>query len=222
MRGYFAQIRRAGFGLGVPAGKLTKAMVDVQVHLPAETVPSKEIVVQQLGLLGQMSRTRDINAAWNSAKRQVARDCPERFCLDGKVLRRASASPDRRRGRLSAAGHRRLVALAAKEVMTPDELRADRRRAVEARVAAVVTFHTAWNCAIRGTADPPAPQAPCRPGRPSLPGPRSTATRGARVGRSSSRWPVFRPMGFKLPASFAIQPSRSSLASCAPSALLRP
>jgi hypothetical protein len=69
-----------------------------------------------------MIKTRDINAAWNSAKRQVAREHPNRFCLDGMVLRPASAMEDRPREKLSAAGQRRLATLAAKEGMTPDEL----------------------------------------------------------------------------------------------------
>jgi hypothetical protein len=69
-----------------------------------------------------MSKTRDINVAWNSAKRQVGREHADRFCLDGKVLRRASAMEDRPREKLSAAGHRKLAALAAKEGMTPDDL----------------------------------------------------------------------------------------------------
>ena len=90
MRGYFAHVRRAGFDIGLSTGKLTKAMVEVLFQLPPEATPSKELVVQHLGLLGQMSKSRDINAAWNSAKRQVVRDRPERFCLDGKVLRWAT------------------------------------------------------------------------------------------------------------------------------------
>jgi hypothetical protein len=122
MRGYFADVRRAGFDIGVSTGKLSKAMVEVLAQLPPEVTPSKELVVQHLGLLGQMSKTRDINAAWNSAKRQVVRDHPDRFCLDGKVLRWASAMEDRPREKLSTAGHRKLATLAAKEGMTSDEL----------------------------------------------------------------------------------------------------
>jgi len=122
MRGYFAQVRRAGFDIGLSTGKLAKAMVEVLSQLPPEAAPSKEFVVQHLGLLGQMSKTRDVNAAWNSAKRQVAREHPDRFCLDGKVLRPASAMENRPREKLSAAGHRKLAALATKEGMTPDEL----------------------------------------------------------------------------------------------------
>ena len=122
MRGYFAQVRRAGFDIGLSTGKLTKAMVDVLLQLPPEAAPSKEHVVRHLGLLGQMSKTRDINAAWNSAKHQVVREHPDRFCLDGKVLRPASAMEDRPREKLSTAGQRKLATLAAKEGMTPDEL----------------------------------------------------------------------------------------------------
>ena len=122
MKGYFARVRRAGFDIGLSAGKLTKAMVEVLSQLPPGVTPSKEVVVQQLGLLGQMSKTRDVNAAWNSAKRQVVREHPDRFCLDGKVLRSASAMKDRPQEKLSTVGHRKLTALAAKEGMTPDEL----------------------------------------------------------------------------------------------------
>ena len=96
MRGYFAQVRRAGFDIGVSAAKLTRAMVEVLSQLAPEAIPSKQVVVQHLGLLGQMSRTRDTNAAWNAAKRQIVRECPDRFCLDirfvPKLLRQA-ASP---------------------------------------------------------------------------------------------------------------------------------
>ena len=122
MKGYFAQVRRAGFDIGLSASKLTKAMVEVLSQLPPEATLSKEIVVQHLGLLGQMSKTRDINAAWNSAKRQVVREHSDKFSLDGKVLRWASAMEDRPREKLSTAGHRKLAALAAKEGLTPDEL----------------------------------------------------------------------------------------------------
>ncbi len=122
MRGYFAEIRRAGFDMGVSTGKLAKAMVEVLSQLPPEVTPSKEVVVRHLGLLGQMSKTRDISAAWTSAKREVVRDYPDRFSLDGKVLRWASAMEDRPREKLSTAGHRKLATLAAKEGMTPDEL----------------------------------------------------------------------------------------------------
>jgi hypothetical protein len=122
MRDYFAQVRRAGFDIGVSARKLAQAMVEVLSQLPSDATPTKEAVMQHLGLVGHMSKTRDINAAWNSAKRQIVREHPDKFRLDGKVLRWESATEDRPRERLSAAGHRRLAALAAKEGLSPDEL----------------------------------------------------------------------------------------------------
>ena len=54
MREYFAEVRRAGFDIGLSTGKLTKAMVEVLMHLPPEAMPSKEVVEQHLGILGQM------------------------------------------------------------------------------------------------------------------------------------------------------------------------
>jgi hypothetical protein len=122
MRGFFSQARRGGFDLGLSTGKLTRAMVEVLLQLPPGAAPSKDVVVRHLGLLGQMSKTRDINTAWNTAKRQVAREHPDRFCLDGKVLRWASDKEGRTREKLSAAGHRKLAKLAATEGTTPDEL----------------------------------------------------------------------------------------------------
>ena len=95
MNDLIKQARRAGFDIGLSTGKLTKAMVEILTQLPPEAAPSKEVVVQYLGIMGQLSKTRDINAAWNSAKRQVVRDHPDRFCLDGKVLRRAEDVKDR-------------------------------------------------------------------------------------------------------------------------------
>ncbi|MEW6364931.1 MAG: hypothetical protein AB1714_09860 [Acidobacteriota bacterium] len=122
VRDYFAQIRRAGFDTGVSTGKLAKAMVQVLAQLPPGTANLKENVVRHFGLLGQMSKTRDIEAGWNMAKRQVVQEHPEKFCLDGKILRWACEMEDRPRERLSPAGNRRLAALALKEGLSPDEL----------------------------------------------------------------------------------------------------
>ena len=122
MKGYFAEIRRAGFDIGISSGKLAKVMVEVLTQLPPEVTPLREVVVRHLGVLGQMSKTLDSHAAWNSAKRQIVRDHPDRFCLDGKVLRLVAAIEDRPREKLSAGGHRKLANLAAKKGMTPDQL----------------------------------------------------------------------------------------------------
>jgi hypothetical protein len=60
-------------------------------------------------------------ADWVSQLPEIDRTAA-RFCLDGKILRWASAMEDRPRDKLSTAGHRKLAALAAKEGMTPDGL----------------------------------------------------------------------------------------------------
>lgn len=39
MRRYFAQVRRAGFDIGLSTGKLTKAMGEVLLQLPPEATP---------------------------------------------------------------------------------------------------------------------------------------------------------------------------------------
>ncbi len=59
MRDSFAQARRAGFDIGLSAGQLAKAMIEVLAQLPSGATPSKEVVVQYLGMLGQMSKTHD-------------------------------------------------------------------------------------------------------------------------------------------------------------------
>jgi hypothetical protein len=161
MRSIFSQARRAGFDLGLSTGKLTKAMVEVLLQLPLEADLSKDTVVRHLGVLGAMSKTRDINAAWKSAKRTVARECPERFCLDGKILRRTDEMMARPAfTKLSSAGHRRLAALAIKEDVTADEM-----------LTRLIAF---WREARARR--PSGKEAPARTTRESLP----TATRGSR------------------------------------------
>jgi hypothetical protein len=122
MKGYFAEIRRAGFDIGTSSGKFAKVMVEVLTQLPPEVTPSREVVVRHLGVLGQMSKTHDSHAAWNSANRQIVRHHSDRFCLDGKVLRLVAGIEDRPREKLSAGSHRKLANLAAKKGMTPDKL----------------------------------------------------------------------------------------------------
>lgn len=124
MRSLFGQASRSRFvdGLGLSVARLTRAMIEALSTMPVDATPSKEVVMLHLGVLGQLSKSRDINAAWTAAKRSVAKEYPARFCLDGKVLRSTSTTKDRPVEKLSVAAHRRLAALAAKEVMTPDEL----------------------------------------------------------------------------------------------------
>ena len=71
-RGLFADMRRAGFGVGVSRAKLVKAMLEILRQLPVGTSRLKDTVAAHLGMLGQMTPTRDLNAAWNEAKRKAA------------------------------------------------------------------------------------------------------------------------------------------------------
>jgi len=77
----FADMRRAGMSAGVSKAKLSKAMLEILVQLPDGTKDLKQTIVHHLGLLGQMSPTRDISAAWNETKRKAAREYPDRFVL---------------------------------------------------------------------------------------------------------------------------------------------
>ena len=79
-------MRRAGMTVGLSKGKISKAMLEILVQLPTGTTHLKETVVANLGLLGNMSATRDINAAWNEAKKKAAKEYPEKFILDGRKV----------------------------------------------------------------------------------------------------------------------------------------
>ena len=77
---------RRGLGLGISTDKLAKMMFEALLQLPSGTTNLKDRVVAELGIIGQMSTTRDINEAWNQAKRMVANEYPERFILDGRKV----------------------------------------------------------------------------------------------------------------------------------------
>ena len=72
--------------VGLSKGKISKAMLEILVQLPTGTTHLKETVVANLGVLGHMSATRDINAAWNEAKKKAAKEYPEKFILDGRKV----------------------------------------------------------------------------------------------------------------------------------------
>ena len=77
-------MRRFGMGVGISKAKLSEAMLEVLLQLPTGTKNLKEIIVGHLGLLGQMSSTRDIDQAWNQAKKKAAKLYPEKFILDSR------------------------------------------------------------------------------------------------------------------------------------------
>jgi len=80
----FADMRRAGMGVGVSKAKLSQAMIEVLLQLPTGSTNLKETIVGHLGLLGQMSSTREIDQAWNQTKKKAAKLHPERFILDSR------------------------------------------------------------------------------------------------------------------------------------------
>jgi len=63
-------------------GRLSKMMLEILLKFPEGSTNLKENVVMQLGLVGQMLTTRDINAAWNEAKKKAAKLHLEKFILD--------------------------------------------------------------------------------------------------------------------------------------------
>jgi len=80
----FADMRRAGFGIGLSKTKLKEAMVEILLQLPEGTPNLKDTVIYNLGQYGQMTPIRELNEIWNQAKRKVAKSNPERFFLDGR------------------------------------------------------------------------------------------------------------------------------------------
>jgi hypothetical protein len=119
----FSEMRRAGMGVGVSKTKLARAMLEILIQLPEGATNLKETIVAHLGLLGQMSSTRDINAAWNDAKKRAAREYPEKFMLDGrKVLHWNDGSVKIIDKKISAANFKKLNELAERENCTVNQI----------------------------------------------------------------------------------------------------
>lgn len=122
-RNIFSEMRRAGMGVGVSKTKLAQAMLEILLQLPKGTTNLKETIVGHLGLLGQMSPTRDINAAWNDAKKRAAREYPEEFVLDDrKVLHWNDGSVKIIDKKISPANFKKLNELAEKEDCAVNEM----------------------------------------------------------------------------------------------------
>ena len=82
----FGEMRRAGMSVGLSKAKLSQAMLEILIQLPMGTTNLKETIGDNMGLLGQMSATRDINEAWNQTKKKAAREYPEKFVLDDRGI----------------------------------------------------------------------------------------------------------------------------------------
>ena len=59
-------------------------MINVLLELPFGTKNLKGNVTLRLGIVGQLSTARDINAAWNETKKKAAKLYPDKFILDGR------------------------------------------------------------------------------------------------------------------------------------------
>ena len=103
-------------GVGVSKTKIAQAMLEILLQLPEGATNLKETIVGHLGLLGQMSPTRDINASWNDAKKRAAREYPEKFMLDGrKVLHWNDGSVKIIDKKISSVNFKKLNELAERE-----------------------------------------------------------------------------------------------------------
>ena len=112
----FAQMRRAGMGIGISKEKLSESMLQILMQLPEGTTNLKEVIVANMGLLSQMSATRDINEAWNKAKKKAVKLYPEKFILDGrKVLHWNDGSSEILDKKISTSNFQKLNAIADKE-----------------------------------------------------------------------------------------------------------
>ncbi len=61
-------------------------MLDILLEFPFGATNLKDNITLRLGLIGQMTATRDINAAWNETKKKAAKLYPDKFMLDGRSV----------------------------------------------------------------------------------------------------------------------------------------
>ena len=67
-------------------GRISRMMLERLLELPDGAKHLKENVTLRLGLVGQLSSTREISAAWNETKKKAAKLHPDRFILDGRGM----------------------------------------------------------------------------------------------------------------------------------------
>jgi hypothetical protein len=64
--------------------RVSKMMLDILLEFPSGAKNLKENVTLRLGMVGKMSSSRDINAAWNETKKKAEKLYPDKFILDGR------------------------------------------------------------------------------------------------------------------------------------------
>lgn len=65
-------------------GRIAKIMLERLLELPFGATHLKDNVTLRLGMIGQFSTSREINAAWNETKKKAAKLHPDKFILDGR------------------------------------------------------------------------------------------------------------------------------------------
>ncbi|MEA3360606.1 MAG: hypothetical protein U9R17_14540 [Thermodesulfobacteriota bacterium] len=104
-------------------GRLSKMMLEKLLDFPIGTKNLKENVALRLGMVGQLSTSREINAAWNETKKKAAKLQPEKFILDGRgVLHWNDGSIKILDKKISSANYKKLDGLADAEDCTVNSL----------------------------------------------------------------------------------------------------
>ena len=97
-------------------GRISRMMLERLLELPDGAKHLKENVALRLGLVGQLSSTREISAAWNETKKKAAKLHPDRFILDGRgVLHWNDGSVKILDKKISSANFKKLNELAENE-----------------------------------------------------------------------------------------------------------
>ena len=104
-------------------GRLSKMMLEKLLDFPFGTKNLKENVTFRLGMIGQLSTSRDINAAWNETKKKAAKLYPDKFILDGRsVLHWNDGNVNIMDKSISSANYKKLNELAKVEDCTVNSL----------------------------------------------------------------------------------------------------
>lgn len=104
-------------------GRFSKMMLGILLEFPSGTKNLKDNVTLRLGMIGQMSTTRDINSAWNETKKKAAKLYPDKFILDGRsVLHWNDGSVKNLDKKISSANYKKLNELAGTENCNVDAL----------------------------------------------------------------------------------------------------
>ena len=104
-------------------GRLSKMMLEILSEFPSGTKNLKKNIILRLGMIGQMSSNRDIDAAWNETKKKAANLYPEKFILDGRgVLHWNDGSVKILDKKISSTNYKKLNELAEQKNCSVDAL----------------------------------------------------------------------------------------------------